>query len=292
VSNLLFHCVKVGRFFSIDVRIHWSFWVLPIGIGLATLSQGLGAAAAMMLFVLVFYAQGVVLHEYGHALAARALGVRTRDIILTPIGGIARMESMPENPVHEIIIALAGPAVNVVCGIGLFVFLISSGIPAPKVSDASPHLVASDYLWLLVGANGFMVGFNMLPAFPSDGGRVFRALLSLFFTRLTATQVAVYTGAVVALGMAIYGVKHGAIQVPFIALLFAFIGQMELTMVRRQAQMRKRPRIQSADLSPERSVLFQAPEPNFSGYAWDPDSAAWIEWRDGVAVRKCRMRVG
>ncbi len=294
--NVLFHCVKVGKFFGIAVRIHWSFWALPLGFVIACLPSGPLNAAIIGCLILLFYAQGVVLHEYGHALTARFFGIKTRDIILTPIGGIARMEYMPENPLHEIIIALAGPAVNVFFALGYLLVLLAAQAPESeglKNNIPIPRFTAwSDCIWALMFANIGMTIFNLLPAFPSDGGRIFRAFLSLFFSRLAATRVAVYLGAFVAFGLAILGILNGAIQLPFIALLFASIGQMELAMVRRQEQMRGRPRAQSALLTPERAALYDSPEPNFSGYAWDERGAAWIEWRDGVAVRKCRMRLG
>jgi len=294
VFYALFHCVKVGKFFGIAVRIHWSFWALPLGFVIACLPSGAGNALIIGGLIVLFYAQGVVLHEYGHALTARYFGIKTRDIILTPIGGIARMEYMPENPIHEILIALAGPAVNVIFAIAFLLVLVVSGQigftgaqsgPIPRIAEWS------DAISLLLAANIGMTFFNLLPAFPSDGGRIFRAFLSLFFSRLTATQVAVYSGAFVALGLAILGIYTNAFQLPFIAVLFAFIGQMELMMVKRQAELQNRPRAQSAVLTPERSAMYAPPEPNFSGYAWDESSAAWIEWRDGVAIRKCRMRI-
>jgi stage IV sporulation protein FB len=234
----------------------------------------------------------VVLHEYGHALAARVYGVQTRDIIVTPLGGIARMERMPESPVAEIIIALAGPAVNVVICAVLMTVLLLAGAHADEAAVKQFRIVSwADFGWMLWGCNVGMAIFNMLPAFPSDGGRVLRAMLTLFVGRLPATQVAVGLGAVVAVGLGILGIIGGAPQLPFIALLFAFIGQMELMMVRRQEMMRGRPYAQSAFLSPEQAALYEPPEPDFTGYAWDSRSAAWIEWRGGVAVRKCRMRV-
>ena len=289
----LTHCVKVGKFFGIAVRIHWSFWALPLGLAVVSLPQGWRFAGQLVLLVLVFYAQGVVLHEYGHALAARLFRVRTRDIILTPIGGIARMEEMPENPVHEIVIALAGPAVNVLFAVPTFIAFVLFGVELSPSMRYDPPLFSAwtDFVWALVFLNVGMAAFNLLPAFPSDGGRVFRAILSLFFSRLTATQVAVYTGAVVALGIALVGVANQAIQLPFIALLFATIGQMELWMVRRQEEMRRRSRTQSASIGPAQAHDFDPPEPNFSGYSWDDRGAAWVEWRNGVAVRRCRMRV-
>jgi peptidase M50-like protein len=164
--------------------------------------------------------------------------------------------------------------------------------PSPTMMGQQHMTSWSDFAWWLTFLNVFMAGFNLLPAFPSDGGRVFRAFLSLFVSRLAATKVAVYTGAVMALGLAIIGIGVGIVQLPFIAVLFAFIGQMELWMLRRQADLRGQAYAESMRLSAERSAALEPPEPDFSGYSWDADSRAWVEWRNGVAVRKCRMRVG
>jgi len=245
----------------------------------------------MVGFVVALYAC-VVLHEYGHALTARAFGVRTRDIILTPLGGIARLEMMPERPLHEILIALAGPAVSLMIFFGLMVLMLA-GFPN-AIAHAKPlspeHGISSlsEFLLCLMIGNLGIALFNMLPAFPSDGGRVLRGVLQLFVSRLRATEVAVYLGAVVALGLAIIGLINQAPQVPLIAVLFAFVGQMELWMVRRQSEMAGRIWSESRDVMPEERHTFPPPEPNFTGYAWDPHEAIWVEWRSGLPVRRCR----
>lgn len=290
LSRYAFHCVKVGRVLGIDVRIHWSFWALPVGLALVSLPHGWPLALQAVILVLLFYVQGVLIHEYGHALAARMYGVTTRDIILTPIGGIARMEALPERPFQEIVIALAGPATNFLFAIPMAFILIGLRAVPFATAQGNPPLFThwTDYAWALTIANVAMACFNLLPAFPSDGGRVFRAFLSLFLDRVTATQVAVYAGLFVAVLIGVFGLLNHAVQLPFIALLFATIGQMELWMVRRQAAMRRRPRVQSAPIHPSVAVVMRPPEVEFTGYTWDPRGAVWIEWRGGFPIRVCR----
>lgn len=282
---ILFHCIRVGRFFGIDVKVHWSFWLLPAGVAIASLPLGGLAVAKMVGAILLFYGC-VVLHEYGHALAGRAYGIRTRDIILTPLGGIALMEEMPRNPLDEIVIALAGPAVNVVLAFFLVGAILLIGQP---MQLHMPPQTLMDLLVMLLFGNIGMALFNMLPAFPSDGGRVLRAFLSLFLNRLPATQVAVYLGTFIAIGMGLLGFFSGAIQLPFIAVLFALIGQMELAVLRRQEQTNALPAVESLLLSPFHASQMSPPEFGFSGYAWDARISMWVEWRDGRAVRKCRV---
>jgi hypothetical protein len=133
-----------------------------------------------------------------------------------------------------------------------------------------------------------MIALNMLPAFPSDGGRVLRAFLAIFLDRLPATQVAVYVGAVVALGLALIGLLKGYPQLPFIAVLFAGIGRMELWMLRRQSEMEGRVWAESASIRPGQAINLPPPAANFSGYSYDAAGRYWVEWRDGTPVRKCR----
>jgi stage IV sporulation protein FB len=149
----------------------------------------------------------VVLHELGHALAARRYGIRTRDITLLPIGGVARLEGMPETPRREIVVAVAGPAVNVVIAAVLVALLVALGVPNPffeavegadaAQAQAMPLGVAA-LLWQVAMINIFLVLFNMIPAFPMDGGRVLRAVLAMGMGRGQATIAAARVGQVIA----------------------------------------------------------------------------------------------
>lgn len=181
----------LARIFGSEVRIHITFFLLLLWIGVAHYNHG-GSQAAIVgiLFILALFAC-VVAHEFGHALAARRYGIRTPDITLLPIGGLARLERMPEKPSEEIFVALAGPLVNVViAAILIFIFGADPGLAAlESIDDPSQGFWSK-----LAMVNIFLVVFNMIPAFPMDGGRVFRALLAMHFKRTRATRIAARVG--------------------------------------------------------------------------------------------------
>jgi Zn-dependent protease len=168
---------KLGELAGIDLRVHATFLLLPAWVGLRQILAGHGSDGVVteVGFVLALFVC-VVLHELGHALAARRHGIGTRDITLLPIGGVARLESIPTRPSQEIVVALAGPAVNVVLAAAGFVMLSLAGPEA--------------WLQRLVIANISLVLFNLIPAFPMDGGRVLRALLAMRMDRVRATGIA------------------------------------------------------------------------------------------------------
>jgi Zn-dependent protease len=167
---------KIGTLAGIDLRIHATFLLLLAWVGAGHWLQGrsLEAMLAGVSFILALFAC-VLLHELGHALAARRYGIPTRDITLLPIGGLARLERMPDKPSQELWVALAGPVVNVIIAAVLFAWLTLARAWAPIGElgvAAGPFL---ERLWL---ANVWLVLFNLIPAFPMDGGRVLRAALA------------------------------------------------------------------------------------------------------------------
>jgi Zn-dependent protease len=180
----------MGRVAGIEMRVHATFVILLAWSALAAYRDTGSAAGAArgILFTLALFAS-VVLHELGHALAARRYGVQTRDITLLPIGGVARLEHMPKEPRKELHIALAGPAVTLAIIVLLYVALRTFGLPVVPVAE---DVVGgrSSLLIQLMWANVSLFLFNILPAFPMDGGRVLRAALALRLEYVRATSVA------------------------------------------------------------------------------------------------------
>jgi len=213
---------QVAKVAGIPVRVHATFALFIIWIFVASLTggQGLGRAAQGSGTILAIFAC-VVLHELGHALTARRFGVKTRDITLLPIGGVARLERIPEKPFQEIAIALAGPAVNVVIAASL------APIVLPVLGRVSgPSAVGYLVTWFparIFFVNVMLVLFNLIPAFPMDGGRVLRAALATRLDYVRATQIAAGVGQGIALLFGLGGLLNGEPMLLFIA-LFVFIG--------------------------------------------------------------------
>ena len=211
---------KVGRFAGIDVFMHFTFILLISLVAFVHWRQGqsLTAALAGVFFILAVF-MCVVLHEFGHAMMARRYGIKTRDIILLPIGGVARLEKLPTNPIQEMWVALAGPAVNVVIASALFVYLRVTASLEPLQTLT---ITTGPFLERILAVNIFMLVFNMIPAFPMDGGRVLRALLATRQEYGRATQIAATIGQGIAVLFGFVGMFYNPFLL-FIA-LFVWIG--------------------------------------------------------------------
>jgi len=211
--------ISLGRIAGTELRIHLTFFLLIAWLAVAAGSSG-GQAAAVeaVIFILSVFAC-VVAHEYGHVLVARRFGIATRDIVLLPIGGVASLERMPEKPGQELLIALAGPAVNVVIALLLFT-VFGARLDSEKLASAIESQKI-DLVTRLAIVNVMLVAFNMIPAFPMDGGRVLRALLSFRLDRSQATRIAASIGQAVAFGLGFLGL-FGNPMLLFIA-LFVFL---------------------------------------------------------------------
>ncbi|HZQ70773.1 MAG TPA: site-2 protease family protein [Terriglobales bacterium] len=208
---------KIGTFAGIAVYMHATFVLLLGWIALTHWMQyqSLIPTLTGVAFILALFLC-VVLHEYGHALAARSFGIETKDITLLPIGGLARLERIPDKPNQELWVALAGPAVNVVIAAALGVYLFLSGHFQPVQQMGLTH---GAFLERVMFANLFLVGFNMIPAFPMDGGRVLRALLAKRMEYARATRIAASIGQGVAFLFGFLGLFTN----PFLVFIAFFI---------------------------------------------------------------------
>lgn len=269
---------RLGNAFGIGLFVHWSFLLIPALVLFAKLNEGMAAAIAGVGLVLALFGC-VLLHELGHALMARSYGIGTRDITLYPIGGVARLERMPDQPMAEILIAIAGPLVNVVIAGGLWLGFQLSGRPL------SLDVLSHNFLIQLLVANVGLVVFNMIPAFPMDGGRVLRAFLALFMNRVSATEIAVGVSRVLAVGFVIWALSpYGSAMLVVIAAFLFLAGAQELKMVRWQAGQRF-DRHPGMPRPAEQFVTVDTPvAPNWSGFTWDPRAGLWIQWHNGQPV--------
>jgi Zn-dependent protease len=221
----------LGSLFGIPVYVHLTFLLLLGAIGLVQgIRGGIGAALGGVVLVVAIFGS-VVLHEFGHALAARRYGIGTRDVTLLPIGGVARLERMPEDSRQELVVALAGPAVNVMIAglLGIWLFLTGFGPAGGGLS-----LTAGSFASRLMAINIGLVLFNMLPAFPMDGGRVLRALLAQRLGHVRATELAATIGKGMALLFGVTGLLFNPMLV-FIALFVWFGADQEATLARQRA---------------------------------------------------------
>jgi Zn-dependent protease len=275
---------RLGTAFGINVLVHWTFLFLPTYLIFSGAGSESGSALFFVLALVAAVFGCVVLHELGHALMARRFGIDTKDITLYPIGGVARLERMSERPWEEFWIAIAGPAVNVAIAAILALALF---ITTPVTAMPSPSLLAVEFAVHLLIANLFLVGFNLLPAFPMDGGRVLRALLACRLGRLRATEIAVTVAVFVAVGLFVYGLHVGQ---PFLVLGAAFVffaGRQELTAVRMRETARPNVEIIARNVhdSSSRQSAMDAVRSGFTGFRWDSRASVWVYWRDGQPIQ-------
>ena len=216
--------IYVGRVSGIKIFIHWTFFILIFWIILSGATKGSSVTEILWslgFICAIFFC--IVLHELGHALTAKRFNFKTRDITLLPIGGLARMETLPDKPMQEFLVALMGPAVNGVISLVLLVILL--------ITNSFPHSIAElnvvkmttpFFLFELFAANIFLALFNLIPAFPMDGGRILRAILSSKLPRARATRIAATVGQFIAIIFVLVGIFYN----PVLALIgvFVFLG--------------------------------------------------------------------
>lgn len=210
----------IGRINGTEIKVHVTFLLLLAWFGwTAYRDAGTAAAVTDTLFLVVFFVC-ILLHEFGHITMARRFGVRTPDVLLLPIGGVARLERIPEEPRQEFLIALAGPLVTVAIIVLLFIAALVTG-DALVLRD--PFVPDSPFLVRLLVSNAFVLGFNLVPAFPLDGGRMLRALLARRLGLVRATRIAGRVGQIFAVGLAVLGVAVSAPLTMLVA-FFIFLG--------------------------------------------------------------------
>ena len=209
--------VKIAQFKGIPVFIHATFLLIIGWVALVHWMQGHNIATTLqgILFVLLIFLC-VVLHEFGHALTAARYNIKTRSITLLPIGGVASLERMPERPREELLVALAGPLVNIVIALVLLAVLLVTNSLQPLETLS---VTGGSLLERLMVVNLFLVAFNLLPAFPMDGGRVLRAILAMRLNYVKATSIAASIGQ----GMALLFGLLGLFGNPFLLFIAFFV---------------------------------------------------------------------
>jgi Zn-dependent protease len=290
----MFRSWKIGTMFGIGIYVHVTFLLLPAFVFLAnSISGHIGLALFSALMIPVIFGC-VVLHELGHALTARHYGIETHDITLYPIGGVARLEKLPRRPEEEFWIALAGPAVNVAIALFLISLLFLTGgvdLAAFKSLGAFLEAMMDNILGFLALANLSLAFFNMLPAFPMDGGRVLRALLATRIGQLQATIVATQIGIAMAVIFGVVGMLSNP-MLAFVGLFVFFAGQQELAAVRYRSGRGYREPLDVQPAFEDEELDWPKPTPRggFSGFTWDSGSDRWIEWRNGRPVHTISAR--
>jgi Zn-dependent protease len=271
----------IGRILGIPTRIHASFALVLLWIGFSTWND-LNSGIAVMFgigFALAVFAC-VLLHEFGHALVARRFGIETRRITLLPIGGVAELERSPEDPRAELWIAAAGPAVNfaiagVLALIGWSLGIFGSGAGSTAGSQLL-SLVFSGLLW----ANLMLGLFNLVPAFPMDGGRVFRAWAAHRYSRVRATQMATKLGRALALGFGLWGIYASNPVLVLIAVFVWFAAGRELAAVERMAAYEAERQAQAQWVEPHAATPpgHTAPPVGYTVDPQDPNRVLYV-WR-------------
>ncbi|MEE9382435.1 MAG: site-2 protease family protein [Nannocystaceae bacterium] len=209
---------RIGSLAKIDIKVHASFALLVVWIAVTQYKATATVQGAITGVLFVFAVFGiVVLHELGHALTARRYGIRTRHIVLLPIGGVAQLERIPEQPRQELAIAVAGPAVNAALAVGFAGLAIA--VHGPDALWVDPTRESASSLVTFAWINVMLGVFNLLPAFPMDGGRVLRALLAMRIDRGRATRAAAAIGQILAVGIGFVGVVSN----PFLVVIAVFI---------------------------------------------------------------------
>lgn len=227
---------------GIDIRLHITFPLILLWAGLQFgLRTGTIESALFGVIVIGFLFVLVTLHELGHSFAAQYFGVPVKQIILSPLGGVAQLSEIPDKPKQEFIIAIAGPAVNVAFAILMGAIALSLGISVENpffiLSGLGGITLTSLFIYVFY-YNIILALFNLIPAFPLDGGRIFRSLLAMRLDYVKATTIASTIGQVLAVMLGIYGLFSGGIFMVLIAVFIFMAGRQEAQMVQVRSVLR------------------------------------------------------
>lgn len=218
--------LRIGKFFGIPLKLHWTFGLIVIYVLFNVVTNN----SFWFLWYILLLFVSVVLHEYGHALTAKKFSIKTKDIILSPIGGVARLENLPDKPWHEMLVAIAGPLVNlvIVSIIALILFISGETTILPqnleRVGDSG---TAEFFKWVII-MNLALFLFNLIPAFPMDGGRILRASLAIKLGKVKATKIASLVGRLLAIGFGIIGFVNQEYTLMFIGIVIFFMATKEM----------------------------------------------------------------
>jgi Zn-dependent protease/CBS domain-containing protein len=231
---------KIGRLSGIDVKVHWTFFLLLAFfafVGYQTSGSLVGALTETVTIVALFIC--VLLHEFGHSLVAQRLGIGIHSITLLPLGGVSNLESLPEKPADEVKITIAGPLVNVVLAPIFFgVGLLFGAVPRMPADLFTGVGSVGQFFFYLGYLNVVLAVFNLLPAFPLDGGRILRALLATRLGALRATEISSIVGKLFAVAFFLIGLLGGNFLLALVAVFIYFGATGEAQMVRQQEKTR------------------------------------------------------
>lgn len=227
--------LSLGSYAGIPLKLHWTFGLLILVVIYLVVQNSLPVSqvAWFLLYVFsLFFC--VVLHEFGHALSAKKYGIKTHDITLSPIGGLARLVSLPEKPIQELVVAIAGPLVNLVLAIVfLFVAIFLLQMPLEVLfSELISIENGTEYVRTLVLMNVVLFLFNLIPAFPMDGGRILRALLSIKLGRHQSTKIASIIGKSFAVLFFVVGIFSGNYVISMVAIFVFYMATVEYNQVK------------------------------------------------------------
>lgn len=214
---------KLGKIADIGIFVHWTFSLLILFIIFINYRSGQNATQIVwsVVFILSIFIT-VVMHELGHALTAKRYHIITKDITLLPIGGLARLEKIPEKPIEELIVAIAGPLVNITLAVITRIFITIPGTSEQLMAELSNGVNANNFFLNFFLVNFWLALFNLIPTFPMDGGRILRAILSFRMQRHIATRISARIGQFLALGFILFGFFTSPVLV-FIG-IFVIIG--------------------------------------------------------------------